>query len=152
MKIRVGSRKRAFIVFLATTTLVTTSAALPSQCTSYTVNSDSTRNIATGTPGSLCDNTLTARWYRFTGAGGTRLATSSVSKDKCTTTNGGSYNGSLPSTTGTTTFGTLCLNNDGYLCYAAWSGSFIAVTNCGSYYVFYLIPITNCNSRYCTTS
>ena len=137
--------------FFTASTLVTTST-LPSQCTSYTSNSDSTRNIATGTAGSLCDNTLTAGWYRFTGAAGTRLATSSVSLDTCTTGNGGSYNGTLPSTSGATTFGTLCVNNNGYLCYAALSGSLIVVTNCGSYYVFFLSPITNCNSRYCTTS
>ena len=151
MRIRVDRRKRALLFFLAAVTLATTSA-LPSQCTSYTINSDGTRNIATGSTGSLCDNTLTAGWYRFMGAGGTRLATSGVSRDTCTTYYGGSYNGTLPTTTGTTTFGTLCLNNNGYLCYAAWSGSLIAVTNCGSYYVYYLVPITNCNSRYCTTS
>ena len=136
-------------VFTATT--APTTLVFPTQCTTYTSNSDSTRNVASGI-GSMCDNSLTAGWYRFTGAAGTRLATSDVSRDTCTTYYGGSYNGSLPSTNGSTTVGTLCLNNNGRLCYAAWSGSSIRVTNCGSYYVYYLIPITNCNARYCTTS
>jgi hypothetical protein len=129
----------------------TTTVSLPSQCTSYTTNNDSTRNVAYGI-GALCDNTLTAGWYRFMGGAGRYLATSAVSRDTCATYYGGSYNGSLPLTAGTTTFGTLCLNNNGYICYATWSGSLIGITNCSSYYVYYLLPITNCNARYCTTT
>jgi hypothetical protein len=136
----------SFTASASVTTLV-----LPSQCASYTINNDSTRNIAYG-PGALCDNTLITGWYRFLGGAGTRLAMSHVSRDTCFTYYGGSYNGSLPLTAGITTFGTLCLNNNGYLCYAAWSGSLIGVTNCGSYYVYYLSPIANCDSRYCTTT
>jgi len=125
---------------------------LPTQCTTYTTNNDSTRNIASG-PGSTCDNTLTVGWYRFMGGAGKYLATTYVSRDTCTTYYGGSYNGTLPSISGTTTtYGTLCLNNNGYLCYAPWSSSIIAVTNCNGYYVYYLTPITNCNARYCTTN
>ena len=69
------------------------------------------------------------------GGAGTQLATTYVSKDTCGTYFGGSYNGTLPLTPGTTTYGTLCLNHDGYLCYAAWSGSLIGITNCNGYYV-----------------
>ena len=94
---------------------------------------------------------MTAGWYRFRG-NGTYLATTYVSRDTCNTYYGGSFNGTLPSTPGTTTYGTLCLNNNGYLCYAPWSGSIIGVTNCNGYYVYYLTPITNCNARYCTTN
>jgi hypothetical protein len=86
------------------------------------------------------------------GGPGNYLATSYVSRDTCSIYYGGSYNGSLPLTPGTTTYGILCLNNNGYLCYAAWSGSVIGVNNYNGYYVYYLTLITNCNSRYCTTN
>jgi hypothetical protein len=54
------------------------------------------------------------------GGAGNYLATSYVSRDTCDTYYGGSYNGTLPSIIGATTNGTLCLNNNGYLCYAPW--------------------------------
>jgi hypothetical protein len=147
MRSKVDRTKHALMFFFT----VAGSVTLPSQCTSYTINNDSTRNIAYGT-GSFCDNTLTSGWYRFMGGAGTQITTTYVSRDTCATYYGGSYNGSVPSTVGTTTLGTLCLNNNGYLCYAAWSGSLIAITNCSGYYVYYLSPIANCNSRYCTTA
>jgi hypothetical protein len=103
--------------------------------------------------GSMGDNALTAGWYRFSGGAGTQLATIYVSRDTCTTYYGGSYNGTVPSTPGTTMYGTLCLNMNGYLCYAAWSGAVIGITNCNGYYVYYLTPITTTgNARYCTTN
>lgn len=139
------------MIYIGSMPRPTTSVTLPRQCSSYTTNNDSTRNIASG-PGSLCDNTLATGWYRFMGGAGKYLVTTYVSRDTCTTYYGGSYNGSLPSTVGATTYGTLCLNKDGYLCYAPWSGSVIGVTNCSDYYVYYLTPTTNCNSRYCTTT
>jgi hypothetical protein len=127
------------------------SVILPNQCTSYTINNDSTRNIAYGT-GAACDNTLTAGWYRFIGGAGTRLATTYVSINTCGTSAAGSYNGSMPSTVGASMYGTLCVNYMGYLCSAARSGSLIGVTNCNGYYVYYLAPISTCNARYCTTA
>lgn len=128
-----------------------TKVTLPNQCSNYTINNDSTRNVGYGA-GANCDNTLTAGWYRFMGGAGTTLATTYVSRDTCATYYGGSYNRTLPLTAGTTTYGILCLNNNGYLCYAPWSGSLIGITNCNGYYVYYLTPILNCNSRYCTTT
>ena len=137
--------------YIPTTSTSVTIVSLPNQCTSYTTNTDSTRNVASGT-GSLCDNTLVAGWYRFIGGAGTQLAAAYVNINKCSTSATGSYNGSMPSTAGTTTYGTLCLNNNGYLCSGTGSGATIAVTNCNGYYVYFLSPILNCNSRYCTTA
>jgi hypothetical protein len=117
----------------------------------YISNTDSTRNIASGS-GSVCDNTLTTGWYRFSGAAGTTITTTYVSRDTCTTYFGGSYNGTIPSTAGTTANGTLCANDNGVLCAASYSGTVIGVTNCNGYYVYYLTPVTVCNVRYCTTN
>ncbi|CAF4670635.1 unnamed protein product [Rotaria socialis] len=68
-----------------TTTTITTAtttaiqiAAAGSECSSYTTISDSTR-LTTATGGSTCDInyfSTTTTWTRFSGAGGTQLATS----------------------------------------------------------------------------
>lgn len=136
-----------------TTTTNTTGNAswlLPSQCSSATVINDSTRSINAGA-GALCDNTLVSGWFRFTGAG-TIMATSAVSRDTCTTYYGGSYSGKMPSIPGATEVGTLCVMNNGYVCYTPYSGALISVTNCNNFYVYYLSRIMNCNSRYCITN
>lgn len=135
-----------------TTTTTTVIVVLPSQCLSYKIMNDSTRSINAGV-GALCDDTLIAGWYRFVG-NETKLATSAVSRDTCTTYFGGSFNGTMPSNPGTTIYGTLCLNRNGYICANQGSGSPIGVTNCAGYYVYYLqaIPFSSCNARYCTTN
>ncbi len=100
-----------------------------------------------------CDTylSITAAWYRFSGAAGTRLSTTSVSSYSCGTYYPGWFNGSLPSTVGATASGTVCANVNGNLCYAPYSVNSILVTNCDSFYVFFLTPMSTCNSRYCTT-
>lgn len=138
-------------VATATTTTTTGNASwlLPSQCLSATIINDSTRSIDAGM-GASCDNTLVAGWFRFVGAG-TIITTNTVSRDTCTTFFGGSYSGKMPSIPGRTEVGTLCVMKDGYVCYAPYSGALISVTNCNNYYVYYLSPIMDCNSRYCVT-
>ncbi|UJR13587.1 hypothetical protein I4U23_000600 [Adineta vaga] len=55
------------------------SVTLPSQCSTYTTRSEADRNAAyTSCSGCYCDSSLSTGWYRFTGASGTRLATSPV--------------------------------------------------------------------------
>lgn len=144
-KNEIQDRKKEACVFFTANTSVT----LPSQCMTYTTNNDSTRNVASGL-GALCDNTLTAGWYRFMGAAGTQISTSTVSRDTCTTYYGGSFSGTMPSTAGTTTYGKMCFNKNGELCYASYSGGIIGVTNCNGYYVYYLPPVSSCPTRYCT--
>lgn len=136
-----------FFVLSASTT-----NSLPSQCTSYVLNTDGTRNIAyMGC--CYCDTfgSISTGWYRFSGAAGTQLVTAPVSINKCGTNYPGWFNGSLPSTVGATTSGMVCANYNGDLCYSSYSVSSVMATNCGSFYVFYLLGMPYCNTRYCTT-
>ncbi|CAF5211202.1 unnamed protein product, partial [Rotaria magnacalcarata] len=128
-----------------------TSTSLPSQCTSYTINVDSTRNVGYYCGACYCDNGLATAWYRFLGSAGTLLATTPISTGYCGGNYPGWFNGSFPTTVGGITSGTLCVNVGGSLCYSTYSMTGIMVTNCGSYYVFYLRPVSYCYTRYCTT-
>ncbi|CAF3598512.1 unnamed protein product [Rotaria sp. Silwood1] len=129
------------------------SVSLPSQCTSYISNSDSTRlttykscvNCFSDTSGSF-----TTGWYRFMNTAGTRLATTPSSYGSCGVSYPTWYNGTFPSTAGSTITGTVCVQWSGNLCYSPYITT-ISVTNCNGYYVFYLIPMTTTGIRYCTT-
>ena len=126
-----------------------TQVALPSQCISYTTNTDSTRNVAyTG-----CCNceSLSGGWYRFLGAAGTRLSTFPSNTGTCSASYPGWFNGSLPTTVGASTNGNMCFSNSGNICYTLTSANNIMVTNCGDYYVFFLTTLSSCSYRYCTT-
>ncbi|CAF1208193.1 unnamed protein product [Rotaria sp. Silwood1] len=124
-------------------------AVLPAQCFTYTTDSDSTRLYTHASSCCGADNSLAAGWYRFTG-GGTRLVTTQLSTASiCGTSYPGWWNGTLPMTTGATTVGNVCFYT-GDSCSNSLSP--IIATNCGSYYVFYLVPAPCCLSyRYCTT-
>jgi hypothetical protein len=128
---------------------------LPSQCTSYTINADSTRSVTnTGCQNCISDTSayLTAGWYRFTEGAGTRLLTTPPSTTMCGATYPGWFNGTLPTTVGATSTGSLCINYASNLCYVSWSSSPVSATNCNGFYVFYLTPILIGSSRYCTTA
>jgi hypothetical protein len=136
---------------LSTTAIRTTVTAttLPSQCSQYTLITDGTRN-ANYAGGIACDNNgsfASAEWYAFSGAAGTRLASSVVPINRCDTDATGWYTGVYPSAAGNTTSGTVCYNWSGNTC--NWSNS-ISVTNCNGYYVFYLSSSPVCDLRYCT--
>ncbi|CAM2696656.1 unnamed protein product [Rotaria socialis] len=129
------------------TTTTTTTDAL-SECSSYTTINDVTR-LTTAGSGSGCDTAVfnsTTACVRFSGAGGTQLATSAPASNQCTTQAPGWYSGSLPGSG---------VSNNETVCYAwslnncKWSNT-IQVTNCGSFYVWGLISPPVCNLRYCT--
>ncbi|UJR29518.1 hypothetical protein I4U23_010735 [Adineta vaga] len=136
---------------VATTTVATTAVSTTSsfsECSSYTTISDATR-LTTAASGSTCDTSTffsNVTWVRFTGAGGTQLATTAPSANQCGSASTGWYSTSLPSS-GTTVNGTVCYVWSGNNC--NWSNT-IRVTNCGSFYVFGLIAPPACNLRYCT--
>ncbi|CAF0756178.1 unnamed protein product [Rotaria sordida] len=127
----------------------TSTSSLPSQCSSYTINAESTRNTGYTTC-CYCDNSLATGWYRFISPAGTQLATSPLSQSYCGTSYPGWFNGSFPTTVGGLTTGTVCVNYGGNLCYSTFSVTSILVTNCGDFYIFYLRAMPSCNSRYCT--
>ena len=121
------------------------------QCNSYTTINDPTRNENQGL-GSLADQSYFSsgpRWVRFEGAGGTEIPTAPVPTSHCTTSATGWYSGVMPSSPDTTTSGTACFKWNQGDC--AFNNS-IQVTNCGSYYVYYLSAPTTGGMRYCTTT
>ena len=136
---------RIACVLSATTT---TTAPLPSQCSSYTSMADSTRNTAYASS-SVCDSSVfgtTGIWVRFQSPGGTTIPTSAPSYYSCGTDAPGWYNGPYPSSAGSTTTGTVCYYWSGATC--NWSNQ-ISTTNCNGYFVFLLIDPPVCNLRYC---
>ncbi len=122
-----------------------------SQCYNYTTIDDPTRNINQGT-GSNADQSYFSsgpQWVRFVGAGGTEIPTSAVAMSQCSTSASGWYSGTMPSVPDTTESGTACFTWTQGNC--AYSNQ-IQVTNCGSYYVYYLSAPTTGGMRYCTSN
>lgn len=141
----------AVLLIVLITLVGSSSAVLPSQCFAYTNLAESTRLV---THTSCChdDNSLTSGWHRFTGNAGTRLATSPLSQSyACGGNYPGWWNGTLPTKRGSTTMGNVCFYQGTSTCDSTLSP--ISATNCGDYYVFYLIAPKCCgNFRYCSTS
>jgi hypothetical protein len=120
-----------------------------SLCYSYTIINDATR-LVTAAGGSACDQSLfssSITLVRFTGAGGTKIVTTTPSIKQCGTQATGWYNGTMPAW-GMTVNGTVCYSWSSNTC--NWS-NMITVTNCSSYYVYGLISPAHCTLRYCTT-
>ncbi|CAF1257972.1 unnamed protein product [Adineta steineri] len=135
-----------------TTTTTTTATTVPPQCSSYTMITDSARNVHdTSGVGYGCDAhdaIVAAGWYRFSGASGTKLANYAVAPGLCASAASGWYGGTYPSAAGSTISGTACYNYGGSSCYTS---NPISVTYCaGGYYVYYLPPPPTCDMRYCT--
>ncbi|CAF0823152.1 unnamed protein product [Adineta steineri] len=86
-------------------------------------------------------------WVRFVGVGGTQIPTSPVGIGRCGADVTVWYSEQMPTGVGTTSNGTVCFHWTSSNC--QWNSS-IAVTNCGSYYVYQLSAPPVCNSRYCT--
>lgn len=129
---------------------------LPTQCSNYVINGDPTRLISSFTCItciSYCDNSvnLPAGWYRFIEGAGTRLATTPATSGACGASSPAYYNGTLPTTVGTTSMGTVCVNWSGNLCHPSYLINLVSVTLCNGYYVFYLTPPISCSIRFCTT-
>ncbi|CAF3905987.1 unnamed protein product [Adineta steineri] len=135
----------------ATTATTTTTITLPSQCSNYTVITNSSRNAAYSGGASACDQngpmTSIGSWYRFSGAAGTILANFIVATYHCGTDATGSYTGVYPSTPGVSINGTVCYNWNSSSC--NWSNS-VLITNCNGFYVYFLTTPPVCNLRYCT--
>ena len=133
---------RSLLATLTTTTL------LPSQCSSYTLNNDATRNVNYNATFD-CDSVTfgTGRWVRFVSPAGTFIPITVPSTYTCGTHSPGWYNGTYPTVAGSANTGDVCFNWLGNSC--CWSTS-IQVTNCLTYYVFFLSSPITCQLRYCT--
>lgn len=96
----------------------------------------------------LCDRDLPWGWYRFTSFVGTEMPTSMVSPNRCGTVAPVWMKGTHPSEQDGTVDRKACINffdiNNGC------SQSFdIKVTNCGTFYVYFLRPTYSCAIAYC---
>lgn len=140
------------LITVCPTTAITTtvtSSPLPAQCSSYTTIEDDTRSpYYTGA--TSCDNavfTTTPTWVRFSGSGGTILASCPIEGTICGADAPGWYSGIYPALAGYTTSGFVCFSFSSDYC--SWS-LMILVTNCNGFYVYYLKEPPACDLRYCT--
>ncbi|KAL9963299.1 hypothetical protein ACROYT_G032486 [Oculina patagonica] len=116
-------------------------------CQNYQTLSDAGRKETYETVSYQCDYNLNG-WYRFQGAAGTRMATSCPSEERCDTTSPGWLDGAHPTVAEGTVTRKVCFHMLGSCCSMK---SFIQVKNCGSYYIYSLVPTPQCNMRYCGT-
>ena len=121
---------------------------MSSECSSYLMNTDATRHMSYGFS-DKCDVGLFGKgtWVRFANPAGTTIPTSPVRYKFCGTTSTGWYTGTYPSSAGSTSSGKVCYSWMANDCSASNN---ITITNCGSFYVFYLQDVPYCYSRYCT--
>lgn len=125
---------------------------MPYQCTSYTTLNDDTRLTSYVCSGCYCDS-MGNTWYRIQGPSATRLASTPVSQGSCGTTYPVWFNATLPTNLYQTIVGTACMYYGSDPCYPSYSLP-VPVTNCGSFYVYYLRPVSSasCYYRYCTSA
>jgi hypothetical protein len=123
--------------------------SLPSQCSNYTLDTDSSRlSTYSVVVGSGCDVTLYATpiWVRFGGTA-TRMATTPPQVYRCATSATGWYTGTLPSTVGVIVTGVVCYT---------WTSSIcdfhntVSVINCNGFYIYLLDSPSQCSLRYCS--
>ena len=88
-------------------------------------------------------------WYRFTGPSGTRMPTKTPGDRHCGTAATGWLKGNHPSTPGTTVDAKVCFVRVNDEC---WRSVDVKVTNCNSYFVYYLPDTPYCLYRYCATN
>ena len=118
-------------------------------CQNYQTLSDAERkhDYATVWP-NQCDNTLSIGWYRFQGAAGTKMATSSSSESRCDASYPAWMNGAHPTVNEGIVIRKVCIHKWGVTCRKQL---YIQVKNCGSYYIYELKPTPGCDIRYCGT-
>ena len=88
-------------------------------------------------------------WYRFTMPAGTHIPESSPGLNHCGTYATGWLSGVHPTTPGAKSNVKYCFTSSSNDCYYSTQGK---VTNCGSYFVYYLENAKGCADRYCATN
>ena len=88
-------------------------------------------------------------WYRFTMPAGTRIPESSPGSHHCGTRATGWFSGVHPTSPGASNNAKYCIAWDGNDCKWSTRGK---VTNCGSYFVYYLENTPDSALRYCATN
>ena len=87
-----------------------------------------------------------AGWYRFQHPAGILLAQSPPGANHCGTVATGWSNSTLPDKPGDSVDIKICFQWSGNDCYESNEGK---VTNCGSYFIYYLDNVPACDNRYC---
>ena len=116
------------------------------ECQNYRNLTYGNRKITSGYD-SYCDRTLYG-WYRFSGAAGTRMASSCPPFKSCGSTVTGWLSGRHPEVADGQVLRRVCFRWYSFCCGRSRS---IKVRNCGAYYVYYLRSTPFCNIRYCST-
>ncbi|CAF0923550.1 unnamed protein product [Adineta ricciae] len=140
--------------------LVTSNVLIGSQsgppCTSYTSIDDPTRNVAYTGQSYGCDNgpifnaSNHGAWIRFVGSSGDIVVQTPVQQYKCSAFLQIWFNGTLPTTLGTSSNGTMCFSSGIFTCFSNYTAE---VNYCiGGFYIYLLKPSVFCSARYCTTS
>ena len=96
-----------------------------------------------------CDSGIGPGWFRFQGSAGTRLPTSCPPYNRCGTHAPAWLNGGHPTVADGQVSRQVCFHWTSSCC--DWSTN-INVTNCGSYYLYYLSGTPACRLRYCGTN
>ena len=124
-------------------------------CSSYTTIDDPSRSVTQVGLYGTCDNgpifntSTGGAWIRFVGTGRTIMAMSPPAVNLCGGFLTGWFSGALPTIPGSTSDGFACVGSSGNPCLV---NNTVSVTYCsGTFYIYFLPPVTMCDARYCTT-
>lgn len=119
-------------------------------CSSHTTLNSAGRNV-TFPYQPTCDYLLPSAWYRLTADSGSYLPEScpQPQNDVCGTQYPGWLNGIHPTAAEGVVARTVCFSTIAACC--TYSET-IEVKNCGDFYVYKLVPMPTCYSRYCVTN
>ena len=126
---------------------------LADPCTTYEEVSEANRISNYKTPlygPALCDKYLEG-WYRFVGAAGTRMPTTRVEPYHCGTDWSGWIDGAHPTVEDGEVKRKVCFSNRPSETPLCKYSTTIFVKNCESYFIYKLVKLINCDSRYCAT-
>ena len=98
----------------------------------------------------LCDRDLEG-WYRFVGAAGKKMPITRVEPYHCGTEWSGWLDGAHPTVEDGEVRRTVCFSNRNSKTPRCKYSAKIFVKNCESYFIYKLVKLTNCESRYCAT-
>ena len=98
----------------------------------------------------LCDRYLEG-WYRFVGAAGKKMPTTRVEPFHCGTDWSGWLDGAHPTVENGEVQRTVCFSNRESETQPCKYSEKIFVKNCESYFIYKLVKLTKCESRYCAT-
>ncbi len=117
-------------------------------CNSYSTLNSKNRLVSKPSQ-SICYNSLSSTWYRFTGPG-SYLPEScpETQSDVCSASIPGWLNGIHPTAAEGVVTRTVCFSNTGGCCQYTTT---IEVQNCGDFYVYKFVPTPTCSLGYCGT-